>query len=872
MRKLLIFILSAGCFFSAKADHITGGEMYYTFSGITNGNYIYNATLKLFMRCNSGRAFNDPTIISIFDRGTGSRVIDLSIPLSSQETLNYTNTNPCITNPPTVCYVVGYFNFVISLPASVNGYIIASQVNYRIAGINNLASNYGLIGATYTAEIPGTAEIAEAPKNSSAHFTGSDLVIVCADNSFSYSFAANDNDGDKLRYSFCSAYMGGPGGSPGSAVPPSAPPYPPVPYGFPDYSSSFPLGNNVHINAATGLITGIAPPEGKYVVTVCVEEVRNGIVIATQRKDLQINIASCSIAAATLLPQYTLCRNTKTISISNLSTSPLINTYNWQFINTAGAIIFTSAATAVSYTFPDTGTYIIKLFINQGQQCSDSTTSVAKVYPGFIPDFSFSGICVIKPTQFTDATTSVYGIVNSWNWDFGESLSNNNFSSEQNPGYTYTSQGPKNIRLIATDSKGCIDTVFKTITIVDKPPIALAFKDTLICIPDKVQLQASGSGNFSWTPLVNIINVNTGTPTVSPAVTTTYYVNLDEEGCKNRDSVKVRVVDHVSLQVMADTVICKSDSIQLRIVSDGLHYLWTPASQFIDPAIANPVAITNATTLYKVTAIIGSCSAKDQINVVTVPYPLVNAGADTLICFHTTAQLNGSTNGSSFIWAPAGALSNAAILNPFAAPGLTTTYILFAYDTKGCPKPGRDTVLVTVLPDINAFAGNDTSIVVNQPLQLHATGGIKYMWSPFNDLSDNAIANPVVIIKEPATRIQYKLLAYNEANCVDSAFINIKVYKTRPSVFVPNAFTPNGDRKNDLLRPIAVGIQRIEYFNVYNRWGQLVFSSNGNAESGGWNGLSGGKEQASGTFVWIVKAIDYTGATYSQKGIVLLIR
>src|SRR5262249_41521532 len=153
----------------------------------------------------------------------------------------------------------------------------------------------------YTTEIPGTTEIASAPQNNSARFTGSDLVVICANGPFNYSFAASDDDGDELRYSFCNAYVAGGGGRGADGAPPSLPPYQPVPYGS-GFSSSAPLKDRVKIDPKTGLITGIAPDEGVYVVTVCVEEVRSGKVIAVQRKDLQINIANCKVAAAALLP------------------------------------------------------------------------------------------------------------------------------------------------------------------------------------------------------------------------------------------------------------------------------------------------------------------------------------------------------------------------------------------------------------------------------------------------------------------------------------------------------------------------------------------------------------------------------------------
>jgi gliding motility-associated-like protein len=868
-RVSLILVLFVVLSFAARASHITGGEMYYTYTGFSNGLYQYTVTMKLFQRCGSGRQFSNPSIISIFDKGTANRITDMSVAITNTENISITDPDPCITNPPAVCYDVAYYTFNISLPASASGYVLASQVNYRINGINNLASGSSNIGATYTAEIPGTNPIANAPENNSALFTGSDLVVVCANNNFSYSFAAQDADGDELVYSFCDAYQStSPGG--GGAVPTNPPPFPSVPYGSP-FSGGEPLGSSVSVNPTTGLITGIAPGVGIYVVTVCVDEIRNGVVIARQRKDIQINIADCDIASASLLPEYMLCRNTQTITITNQSNSPLIVTTDWEFSDNTNTIIYATSGLSATYTFPAIGLYTVKLIINRGQSCRDSTTALIRVFPGFKPDFSSTGICFTKPTLFADNTTSVYGTPNSWTWDFGEITTTQDVSSQQHPVYIYPSLGSKQVRLIATDTRGCRDTLFKTVIIIEKPFISLAFRDTLICINDNLVLMASGSGNFSWSPPVNIINANTANPTVSPPITTTYYVDLNDNGCRNRDSVKVRVVNFVTLQAMADTTICRADTIQLRVISDGLKFSWTPASQFIDPTVKNPFAFTNNTfTDYQVTAVIGGCSATDNIVVRTVPYPVANAGADFSICYNTRAQLNGSTDGSSWQWTPVNLVSNPAILNPVSYPPRTTKYVLTAFDTKGCPKPGRDTVQVTVYPKMNVSAGNDTAVIVNQPLQLTATGGVNYDWIPATYLNAADIPNPVAIFPQPSAGIRYKLIAYSHQGCKDSAFITIRVFKTLPTVFVPSGFTPNNDGKNDVIKPIAVGIKNIEYFNIYNRWGQLLFTTTINGH--GWDGKINGVLQPTNTFVWTVKATDYTGKAYFQKGVVTLIR
>ena len=246
MKKIVLLLFSISCLCAvAKADHITGGEMFYVFEGNIGNDYQYDITLKLYMRCNSGRQFNNPTIISIFDAVTGARINDYNVNLSSQQNISLPgNANPCISDPPFVCYDVGYYRLRVRLPLSSHGYIVASQVNYRIAGINNLRPGYGFIGATYTAEIPGTQPQATGPQNNSAHFIGSDLVVVCAENPFSYSFAAEDTDGDELRYSFCDAYISG---SAGTVAPTPSPPFTSVPYGA-GFSGNAPLGPDVRID------------------------------------------------------------------------------------------------------------------------------------------------------------------------------------------------------------------------------------------------------------------------------------------------------------------------------------------------------------------------------------------------------------------------------------------------------------------------------------------------------------------------------------------------------------------------------------------------------------------------------------------------
>ncbi|RYZ22684.1 MAG: gliding motility-associated C-terminal domain-containing protein, partial [Sphingobacteriales bacterium] len=321
---------------------------------------------------------------------------------------------------------------------------------------------------------------------------------------------------------------------------------------------------------------------------------------------------------------------------------------------------------------------------------------------------------------------------------------------------------------------------------------------------------------------------------------------------------------------MADTTICRTDQAQLHIQSDGLKFKWTPAAAVDNPTIQNPIAIAGTTILYNVVATIGSCSATKDILINTVPYPKANAGPDTTICYNTPAYLHGSHDGSSFSWTPSSSMVNANTLSPVAYPARSTSYILTSTDNIGCPKPSRDTVLVTVLPQIRPYAGNDTLVVVGQPVQLNAEGGVNYIWTPSIGLNNPSIKNPIGLYGAEVDSIRYTVQVFNAAGCFDTTGVTVVVFKTNPYVFVPTGFTPNGDGRNDVLLPVAVGVKKINYFRLFNRWGQLIFSTTANGH--GWDGRLGGVPQTTNVYVWMVEAEDYSGKRIFLKGTTTLIR
>jgi len=874
MKRLFIAIITFFFLTSpALAAHIKGGFFSYEYLGPGSGsNLKYRITLTVYMICNpTAGQLSNPINFTIFHAGNNQLFQNVSVPITNQYNLNKSYDEPCITGDQRVCYytIVVYDLQEIELPSSPDGYTIAYQRCCRIAGINNVISS-GSVGNTFEITIPGTNAGNNAYTNSSPLFLVNDTAVVCSSSYFQYSFKASDANGDSLSYEFCNAIQGADqnNSAPTTA---SSPPYVSVPYQSP-YNGLQPMGSGVTINSRTGLISGIAPGiTGEFVVAVCVNEYRNGVLLGKTRKELHIRVGDCNPLQAVLNPKPTTCDGFTVNFQNDAQNNPPGTEYIWTFGEPASGSADTSILSNPSHTYLTAGDFTVKLKVSlAGGLCADSASFISRVYPGFRPGFNFTGSCYSNPFQFTDITQTDYGVVDSWHWNFGDLSTQADTSRLQNPQWTYAGSGVKSVSMIVTNSKGCIDTTKVDITVLDKPLVNLAFRDTLICRNDVLQLNASGTGIFNWTPLVNITNPNTTTPTVAPVVTTTYYVDLNDNGCINRDSVRVRVVDFVTLRAINDTTICQGDAINLGAVSDGLVFNWTPVANLNNPNIINPVAVTNSITTYSVTATIGGCSATDNVIVSTVPYPVANAGTDPTICYNASTRLNGVINGSSFTWTPVSYLNNPNSLSPVSTPPRTTQYILSAYDTLGCPKPGNDTVVVIVNPRVRAFAGNDTSVVVNQPLQFLGTGGVNYQWSPSTGLNSTVINNPIGIYGPAIDSVHYKLVVTDAIGCADSAFITVRVFKTSASVFVPTAFTPNNDGRNDVVRPIAVGIKKINYFSIYNRWGQLVFTTSINGK--GWDGKISGREQNSGVFVWMVSAIDYLDKPIFLKGTVTLIR
>jgi gliding motility-associated-like protein len=312
---------------------------------------------------------------------------------------------------------------------------------------------------------------------------------------------------------------------------------------------------------------------------------------------------------------------------------------------------------------------------------------------------------------------------------------------------------------------------------------------------------------------------------------------------------------------------------------------WAP---MVPPDTSYVYGIQNVTgnTDYRVVVQSGVCPADTssvaQVTLLPALFPQAAIDpADTLICYGGSAALQaGITIGTSYAWthtAPLSGSSSGSIpytpyaIDATATPSTSTIYILTVNNT-GCPNPLVDTFQVNVYPQIVVNAGHDTAVVIDQPLQLNATSSDSndtFSWSPALGLSSTEIYNPVAVLNGEITTVHYTVTATSSNGCTGDAGITVTVFRTPPDIFVPTGFTP-GLNIDNIFRPILVGISSLQFFRVYNRYGQLVYSTS--STETGWDGTVNGKPQPSQAYVWMVQGTTYLGKTIFKKGTVVLMR
>jgi gliding motility-associated-like protein len=451
-------------------------------------------------------------------------------------------------------------------------------------------------------------------------------------------------------------------------------------------------------------------------------------------------------------------------------------------------------------------------------------------------------VTISPPDTICSGSSTVLNAIGAahYNWSPSSGLSATNIANPvASPTVTTT------YTVTATGGGPCTGTVIDSVKVtVDTLSTITLTKDTTICKGDSIQIVASGGATYLW---------NTGATTssidVKPLSYTLFTVDISRGKCTKKAFMYVTVKPVPSIHVTGTTIICNGDS-TLLTASGGLSYKWnngaTTSSIKIGPG---------STTTYSVSISNGTCAKDTSITVTVNPIPIGGISGNIFICAGTSTTLSAS-GGTSYIW-NTGETTSSIMVSPIAGTTYSVTII-----QNGCADSLTAFVSVNAVPVITACC--DSSIIFGQSVQLASTGGGTYNWSPPDGLSCNDCSNP---LSNPMQTTTYTLTITSDSGCISREFITIDV--NCGQVFVPTAFSPNGDGQNDILYVKGPCIKSIELL-IFDRWGNKVFESTD--INNGWDGKLDGLPMNTGTYVYFLTATMYNDAVIEKKGNITLVR
>ncbi|MEZ5017318.1 MAG: PKD domain-containing protein [Flavipsychrobacter sp.] len=554
-----------------------------------------------------------------------------------------------------------------------------------------------------------------------------------------------------------------------------------------------------------------------------------------------------------------------------------------KFTNTSTGVINTlwdlgNGTTTSSFTpseiYTAQGNYPIRLIVTDTLGCKDTAYRSVKVL-GYAGAFTYTPLIGCKPMtiQFSSTTTSSVPTVV---WDFGDG--NTVTNSVSSLSHTYTAAGKYLPKVIFGNSSGCqsfsngIDTITVDEIIADFE-IEAPCENSIVKFDDKSVSPYSNVASWSW-------KFDNG-QTSAKSSTTNYYgpkgsypVTLyvsNANGCKDSITKNVTIYGNPTVTAGDDTLICVKDSIMLQ-PTGATTYVWSPAIYLSCVNCTNPYASPPSKIFYTVIGTdVNGCKDTSKVAIDTKTDVKSEVGKGGEICEGERILLS-VTGARTYKWTPGGVLDNDAIGNPEAFPTQTTKFMVIAYE--GSCIPDTNFVDVVVRPKPDPIVTGEQTIVAGTSADLSVTGNDinRVIWSPSESLS---CANCPSTIATPLKTTTYILTAYSRYNCVDSASVTIKVLCDKSQVFIPNTFTPNGDGQNDVFYPRGTGIERINSFRIYNRWGEVVFKRDGfatNDKASAWDGTYNGKVLPPDVYVYIVEATCDEGEVLQWKGDVTIIR
>ncbi len=895
IRHFLILV----CFFNllqVQASHIIGGDIYYDYLG----NNQYRFFITLYRDCAStGAAYDDPLQMAIYN-GNGSlfQNINISFPGSSPVPLNF--NNPCATPPGGICVEKATYVAVVTLPPTPLGYDISYQRCCRGPNVTNLV-NPDDTGITLTTHIPGSnLGNGTLYQNSSPRFSTYPPILLCNTESITFNHGATDPDGDNLTYSLVTPFSGASSITP---LPPQtpAPPYAPVIWNG-GYSAASPLGpgSAISINSNTGMMLVTPQNIGLYVVGVKVTETRNGVIIGSTIRDFLFRVFDCNITLQALLPAQeqlpTFVSYCQGLTVNFVNNSYGGTNYAWDF-GVAGTNNDVSNLFNPAFTYPSPGTYTASLIVNPGQPCTDTATMVLIVNNPFSVSWtSQDSVCIVgNQFTFTGISSAPIG-VGTYNWLLGNAASQVTATGLTVPNVQYNAPGFHTITLTG-DNGDCVTSFTDSIYIFDLPSAMASAPNNVNCIGLTIPFGNSSSNSLITHWDFGVLGINGDTslvlnPTYTYPSAGTYDVVLfvsSGANCSDQDTLSITIYEPLNLAYTHSDSLCINGGLfqfDGTVSGPNIANFWWDFGPYGNPPTANTVDVQDVTFLQPGTQLVSlygsylNCIDSLQTQVYVYFEPEIGftmiPGLQCVPYSATFINTSTSDGPAQYLW-DFGDGTNATSFNGFhvysmvgsysvgltmtTLEGCIDTLVLFEQDLIDVhPSPVADFTVSPIEVDV---CNNDVTFTNT------SSGATTYSYIYDHQGFYSNTPNFTHAYLNAGTDYP-QLTVSNEFGCKDST---IKTVLVMPfSIYIPNTFIPDDDKKNDVFIPVTTFEISEWDFQIFNRWGSCVFKTSELME--GWDGNHEGVKAQDGVYTYKIRyrGCEFPSAWQLITGSVRLLR
>ncbi|MCH2045550.1 MAG: PKD domain-containing protein, partial [Saprospiraceae bacterium] len=580
------------------------------------------------------------------------------------------------------------------------------------------------------------------------------------------------------------------------------------------------------------------------------------------------------------LPDTLICNNT----IDLIVNSPNLDSIEWALDPNFNLLLgFTNPLTV---NINDDRWFYVRGWDGFGCMAMDSVFIRVKDDP-LLADFTTSPVYCGDSLilDFVDITSdTIDNPITAWSWDFG----NGQTATIPNPSSIYNSSGSYLVSMDILTQNGCAASVSKLVEL-NLPSIQFPSDSLSICLGDSVALNPNADPNldYIWSPNIGLNDPFAENPVASPSINTIYNVIISGsfsidgtiDTCETSATVRVIVPDPVVIDIQGDSIGC-NDSIDLNVISNTANnFIWSDLADFstILSTEDNPAFdLEQDTSLFYVQGIDSyGCTAEDSIEIISRALEII--GDTATICagdlvILDAAVLLGTNDSLIYTWSPDNVIiSGQGTASISSAPETDVLFEIVAQNSLGCSDTTYAQILIGgTYPDFTVTSSPD-SILIGETAQIevNAAAFYNYIWQEDESLDTGDPANPLA---SPVETTTYYLTLSDDFGCARSDSIRIKVNDViceAPYIFVPNAFTPNGDGLNDGVYVRGNVIQEF-YFVIYDRWGEKVFETTNQADY--WDGTFRGRKLNPDVYGYYLECECVGGQKYFKKGNITLIR